>query len=259
MQRTNIVYVCSPDWSDQLLVSIYSLLRSGTTFDKIIVYCIGSAPQSWAFEDPRIEIHEQEFRPEAAILVEGRFYVNKVYLCRSESERTIFLDADTIVNKPIDLIWSRSDADVMARVAIRALEPTWSTPFWNDVQRRVGGPGGYPYFNCGCVVFQNGAHRNLEKAWMELICSLRRGNPVFPGSLHGDGTRCTEQLALSLAIGVHRLSCSLMSPTDHSYLWCGEEYDKSIVFHTSGQRFMGFIGTIGLSVDMASDALLKKA
>ncbi len=257
MQSTDIVYVCSPDWSDQLIVSMYSLLKSGTTFDRIIVYCIGRRPQSWVFKDPRVEIRERESRPEAAILVEGRFYVNKVYLCESESERTVFLDADTVVRKPIDLIWSRSNADVAARLAARVFEPTWSKSVWNDVQKRVGCKEGYPYFNCGCVVFQNGAHRKLEKTWPDLICSLGRGVPVFASAVHEKGTRVTEQLALSLAMGVHNLSYSLMSPNDHTYLWCGEDYRNSIVLHTSGGRFLGFIGSMGLSVDMASKAVLK--
>ena len=257
MQSTNIVYVCSPDWSDQLLVSMYSLLKSGTTFDKVIVYCIGSVPRSWIFEDSRVEIRERESRPEAEILVEGKFYVNKAYLCLSESDRTVFLDADTIVRKPIDSIWRRSDADVIARLTARVFEPTWSASLWNDVQKKVGGREGYPYFNSGCLVFQNGAHRKLEKTWPDLISSLGRGIPVFANALHEK--RCAEQLALSLAMGVHNLSYSLMSPTDHSYLWCGEDFENSIVLHTSGPRFLEFIGTVGLSVDLASNAILKPA
>jgi hypothetical protein len=257
MQSTNIVYVCSPDWSDQLIVSLYSLLRSGTTFDKVIVFCVGTPPRNWVFRDPRVEIREKASRPEAAILVEGSFYVNKAYVCESESERTVFLDADTVVRRPIDLIWSRSNADVIARLTARVFEPTWSKSLWDDVQTKVGGTPGYPYFNSGCVVFQNGAHRKLEKTWPDLISSLGRGMPVFANALHEKGTRLTEQLALSLAMGVHNLPYSLMSPDDHTYLWCGEDYRNSIVLHTSGPRFLGFIGSMGLSVDMASKALLQ--
>lgn len=257
MQRTNIVYVCSPDWSDQLIVSMYSLIRSGTTFDRIVVYCVGAAPRSWAFRDPRVEIRERPSRPEAAILVDGAFYVNKAYLCESEAERTVFLDADTVILRPIDPIWQRSDADVIARLTARVFEPTWSAALWNDVQRKVGGREGYPYFNSGCVVFQNGAHRKLEKTWPDLISSMGRGVPVYSNALHEKGTRLTEQLALSLAMGVHNLSYSLMSPSEHTYLWCGEDYRNSVVLHTSGPRFLGFIGTMGLSVDLASNALLK--
>lgn len=258
MPSTNIVYVCSPDWSDQLIVSMYSLLKSGTTFDKVIVYCIGSPPPNWAFADPRVEVRERESLPEAEILVEGKFYVNKAYLCLSEADRTVFLDADTIVRRPIDSIWHRSNADVIARLTARVFEPTWSASLWNDVQRKVGGTEGYPYFNSGCLVFQNGAHRKLEKTWPDLISSLGRGIPVFANALHEKGTRLTEQLALSLAMGVHNLSYSLMSPNDHTYLWCGEDYANSIVLHTSGPRFLGFIRSMGLSVDMASGAVLKR-
>lgn len=256
MPSTSIVYVCSPDWSDQLLVSMYSLFKSGTTFDKVIVYCIGSPPRSWVFADPRVEIRAREPLPEAEILVEGKFYVNKAYLCRSESDRTVFLDADTIIRRPIDSIWQRSDADITARLASRVFEPTWSASLWDDVQKKLGGTAGYPYFNCGCLVFQNGAHRKLEKTWPDLISSLGRGIPVFSSALHE--RRCTEQLALSLAMGVHNLSYSLMAPSDHTYLWAGEDYRNSIVLHTSGPRFLGFIASMGLSVDMASRAVLKR-
>lgn len=257
MEGTNIVYVCSPDWSDQLIVSMYSLLRSGTTFDRIIVYCVGTPPRNWVFADPRVEVREKASLPEAALLVEGKFYVNKAYLCFSEAERTVFLDADTVVLRPIDAIWRRSQADVTARLTARVFEPTWSAALWNDVQRKVGGTEGYPYFNSGCLVFQNGAHRKLERTWPDLISSLGRGIPVFANALHETGTRLTEQLALSLAMGVHNLSYSLMTPNDHTYLWCGEDYRNSIVLHTSGPRFLGFINSIGLSVDMASRAVLK--
>jgi hypothetical protein len=256
MPSTNIVYVCSPDWSDQLIVSLYTLLKSGTTFERVIVFCVGKPPSGLAFADPRIEVRAKEPLPEAAALVDGKFYVNKAYLCQSEAERTVFLDADTLVLRPIDSIWRRSRADVIGRPTSRVFEPTWSRSLWNDVQRSVGGSDDYPYFNAGCMVFQNGAHRKLAKTWPDLISSLGRGIPVYAGALHE--SRNAEQLALSLAIGVHRLSYSLMTPDDHTYLWCGEDYRNSTVLHTSGGRFLGFANSVGLSVDAASRAILKR-
>ena len=213
MQSTNIVYVCSPDWSDQLIVSMYSLFKSGTTFDKVIVYCIGSPPPSWVFADPRVEIRERESRPEAEIL-RGRKVLRQQGLSLPQRIRPHGVSGRRYHRSQAHRFDLAAEAMRMSSPdsPSRVFEPTWSASLWDDVQKKVGGTAGYPYFNSGCLVFQNGAHRKLEKTWPDLISSLGRGIPVFANALHEKGTRLTEQLALSLAMGVHNLSYSLMSP-----------------------------------------------
>jgi hypothetical protein len=253
---TEIVYVCSPSWQSQLFISLDSLLRSGSRFDRVAIYCVGSRPDAWQFRDPRIAVIEVPPRAEEQLLEEGRFFVNKTYLCGSTADRVVYLDADTIVQQPIDSIWAQCSADVLARPTTRSLEPTWNRALWTDVLRSIGASEQQPYLNGGFVIFQNGVHRPLSATWLELIRALCERRSLLE-QLHGPGTRMAEQLALSLSLGAARRSHQEMSEREHGFGWLRESWESAVVLHTGGILFDHFAGRLGLSADAARQRLIS--
>src|SRR3990172_4209288 len=110
-KATEVVYVCPPDWRHYLFTSLRSLLASGTSFDRVVIYCVGRLPRNWRFEDPRILVEE------VPPLIDGYFLSNKTYLCQRPVDRVIYLDADTMIRKPIDTLYLNVASDFVGRTA----------------------------------------------------------------------------------------------------------------------------------------------
>ena len=221
-RTTEVVYVCSPDWQHYLFTSLRSLLASGTSFDRIVIYCIGKRPHHWNFEDTRIEVKEVE------PLIDGYFLVNKVYMCDSRSDRVIFLDADTMVLKSLDSLYRNVDSDFIGRVAGQCENKNWDQEKWVKALGLVNADE-TPYFNSGLIIFQNGAQRRISSLWLDFTRKNLAGELMDLKS-----PRFAEQVSLSLAIGAARLSCHLLDRTEHAYGWRNEPYSDAVVFHTSG-------------------------
>ena len=253
---TEVVYVCSPSWQSKLFISLDSLLRSGTQFDRVAIYCVGARPASWNFRDSRIAVIEVSPRAEEQLFNEGRFFVNKTYLCRSSAARVVYLDADTVVQQPIDNIWRDCTADAIGRPTLRSLEPTWNQGLWAETLRGVGGSERQPYLNGGFVIFQNGVHQRLESTWLSLIRMLCE-RPALLQQLHGPGTRLAEQLALSLSLGLVARSCQLMSERQHGFGWLSEPWESAVVLHTGGILFDHFAEKLGLTAEAARQRLIS--
>ena len=222
---TEVVYVCSSDWQHVLFTSMRSLLASGTSFDRLTILCVGRRPRHWIFADPRIVVEEVES------LDSHYFMINKIYLARRKAERLIFLDADTMVMKPLDEVWARVESDFCARVASSYGASGWNQGEWLEALERVSAPE-VPYFNCGFVVFQNGAHRKLDGVWLKLTREIMAGKMMQ--SIH---SKFAEQVALSLAIGSAGLSCHHLRENEHRYGWLNEPCEDAMVYHTSNFYF----------------------
>jgi len=254
---TQVVYVCSPSYEHCLFRSLQSLLKSGSSFDGVTIYCVGERPSHWFFVDSRIEIKEVPERRESSCLKEGRFLANKTYLCADMAQRIIYLDADTLISKPIDTVWRDQDCDVIARTASYYHNAAWDHGLWSETLRRVGGNERQPYFNSGFLVFQNASHRRLLAIWPEMIERLATGELTAPSSLHPGGTKFAEQLALSLSMSAKDFSFHEMTIREHSFWWTGDCYDESIVFHTGGGNFLKAVATVAPSLDEGAPPLLR--
>lgn len=210
---TEIVYVINYAWKKYLTFSINTLLVSGTEFDNIRIFCVGNSPKKMEFKDKRIIIEKVPYFGPG-----NCFLGNKTYVCNSPAKRVIFLDADTLVFNPLHQIWEHKNDDIIARCASRCNNETWDQRYWNEVLGRVGANPSTPYFNSGFVVFQNNAHKRIENVWKEfMLCGKNKG--IYdPERIHGKN-RFAEQISLSLAVGVLRLSYSFMSKAEHAYSW----------------------------------------
>jgi hypothetical protein len=242
VQSTEVVYVCSPDREYQLMVSLGTLMRSGSSFDRVVIFCVGRRPPNWQFPDSRIIVEE------VSTLFNDYFYANKIHLCSRSASRVIFLDTDTLILRPLDLLWQERDADFLARVGSAYNGTTWARDVWEATSRGVGASD-VPMFNTGVMVFQNGSHRRIENAWSQYIARYRAGDIAYP---YND-SRLPEQWALALAVGSMKLSYYLLNPMDHGFAW-NDEFDSElpIVFHTGNDLFFEYVFKVGIDATNAA-------
>jgi Methyltransferase domain len=246
VQSTEVVYVCSPDRAHQLFVSLGTLMRSGSSFDRIVIFCVGRRPPNWQFADSRIIVEE------VPTLFNDYFYANKVYLCSRSASRVVFLDTDTLILRPLDLLWEGRDADFLARVGTAYNGPDWAQEVWEATLHRVGASE-VPMFNAGVLVFQNGSHRCIENAWSNYIAQYLAGEISSP---YND-SRMPEQWGLALAVGSKKLSYSLLNCLDHGYAWSDElDFEFPVVFHTGNDLFFDYVFKVGIdATNVASFSL----
>ena len=231
MNKTEIIYVVSPDWYRQFFVSLHSLLESKSSFDTIRIFCIGKKPKEWVFLDPRIVVDEVERLDE-----NNYFLINKTYITKSQADRVIFLDADTLVLKPLDQVWKGINADFIGRVESVCSKPQWNQQSWLALLQKLNAVE-TPYFNSGFVIFQNGSHRNLFQSWYTLTKQGQNKELFDSAKIHNNNPRMAEQIALSLAIGCARLSWHKIGNKEHAYGWRLEPYTDSIVLHTGNWKY----------------------
>jgi hypothetical protein len=228
--------VCSPDREDQLFPSLGTLLSSGTSFDRVAIFSVGPRPAHWRFSDPRIVVKE------VAPVMKGYFLPNKIYLCRRMAPRVVFLDTDTFILRPLDILWQGKDTDFLGRPDALYTLPAWSHKVWNETLQRVGAANNVPMFNTGVMIFQNHSQRRIETAWSSFMSSYLKGE--MPIAFSGD-IRLAEQLGLALAVGTNNLRFSLLERTDHAFGWRDESYSDAVVFHTANQPFVEFVNVLG--------------
>ena len=223
---TDIIYVCTPDREDPLFASIHSLLRSQTKFDHLIIYCIGSRPQRWNFTDRRIEVVEAE------PVIDGYFFSNKSYLCGRDASRVLYLDADTLVLKPLHQIWESSSADFLGRPTTGYTLPHWNQPGWQHALEKVGAEQVIPYFNAGFFILQNQGHQRICKYWLDFMEQDRQQKQV-----RGQNDFFSEQRALTLSVAAANLSVQSLTEKEHAYGWEQDSYEDTFLFHTGGMRW----------------------
>src|SRR5579859_5278176 len=197
-EPTEVVYVCSPDREEQLNVSLATLLGSGRSFDRVVIFCVGQVPPHWQFSDSRVVVKQ------VPPLFSGYFQGNKIYLCTRMASRVVFLDTDTVILRPLDLLWKERDADLLARVGVAYECPRWDSRVWQETFRRVGASH-VPMFNAGVLVFQNHAHRRIYADWLRSVRDYLAGELLPPLRTHAtltDKNPLTEQWGLALAVGM---------------------------------------------------------
>ncbi len=217
---TVIVYICDGRYGPLLFTSMRSLLASGSHFDSIIIFCIGKKPDYWDVIDPRITIREVD------PLMDNYFMINKCYAFTVEADRLIYLDVDTIILKPIDIIYQDSQADFLGRIASHYCTDGKQRD-WLDILEKYEARN-VPYFNAGFYIFQNNSHRELFNIYKTLTYELFEGNVAE--NFHEKGM--AEQMALSIALGKSSLSYQCMTQDQHCFRWAGDSYEDCIVYHT---------------------------
>jgi hypothetical protein len=235
---TEVVYVCSPDREAQLVVSLGTLLRSGRGFDRIVVFGVGIQPSQWRFDDSRIIVKS------VPPLFGKYFYGNKLHLCSRRAARVVFLDTDTMVQRPLHLLWDGRQEDFLARVGTAYEGSLWNKDVWNRTADAVGAPL-VPMFNAGVLVFQNGAHRKIQQDWSAYIQKYLDGDLTPPY----DDPRMPEQWGLALAIGHQNIQYSKLSRAEHAFGWVGEDYEATVVFHTGTEKYERYRHEMGFDAE----------
>ena len=194
--KTEIVYVCSPNFWRYLYLSLRTLLTSGTQVDHVKVYVVSDTEPDWPpIHDSRIDI---ELVEDIGARGEWGYYWgnNKIHLCKSDADRVIYLDTDVMVLKPLELTYSGQETDLIARYAVATYMKKYYDPeHWKQVLGKAGGRD-YPFYSPGFMVFQNGAHRRIESAWHHVIERILREELPLPVNKHA------EMYAFSIAAGM---------------------------------------------------------
>jgi SAM-dependent methyltransferase len=226
-EGTEIVYVCSSDYVPMVELSLRSLLASGSEFDRISIYLTGQIPTT--LEDLPDSVTVKAIDP----LLGDYFYGNKLFVCESQYGRAIFLDADTLVLKPLQRLYEGTSADLLARPGSASALPGWDEQSWQSTFRklRLGPP--VPMLNAGVLVFQNGAHARIQPHWADYIEQYRQGNLPHPSN----DLRMFEQWSLSLAVSKSGLEVMTLSENEHAFGWRADCADEAVVFHTGGRLF----------------------
>ena len=230
---TEVIYVASPGWGHMLSTSLHTLIRSGTSFDSVRIFCVGACPSSWTFTDERVQVVE------VPPLDANYFLLNKTYAVQSEADRVIFLDADTLVLRPLDHTWERTNADVIGRIETE-FNRRWKHDTWQDVLGRVGAPSTTPYFNSGFFILQNGSHKRIGRRWEVYGRAGMKGTLFNPLTLGHIDARFAEQVAFSLALGATGLTYDFLSAQDHAYGWAFEPHQEATVYHTGGSGYFNY-------------------
>lgn len=229
----HIIYICSPDRDISLLISLGSLLTSGTEFDKLTIYCIGKLPMSWMFEDKRVRVEE---KPN---LSRSLWMENKTYLSNIEGETVIFIDVDTFIFRPLNIICENLTVDVAGRLTSSSQQMAWDQVIWKGYLNRYGAKRFFPYLNTGFLIFRNCSHKLLDPIWLNITRDLVALKFYPFGKLHK-----ANQVAFSLACGSLNLSYHLLPKNQHAYGWEKERFQESFVFHTGNKRFVSYISEI---------------
>jgi SAM-dependent methyltransferase len=239
---TEVVYMCSPDREEQLRASIGSLLRSGTSFDRVAVFWIGDRPPP-CFGDPRIAVIP------SPPLFGDYFFGNKVYLCTRRAARVVFLDTDTFVLRPLDLLWEGERADFLARVGTSYGEAGWDRAAW-DLALAAAGGAETPMYNCGLLVFQNQAHRRIREDWEKQIWRYLRAELPRPWP----DERMPEQWALAFALAAGTVSQAALGPGQHAFGWAGDPWSRAVVLHTGIGDYARYRDELGPDAAPLADA-----
>jgi hypothetical protein len=219
---TEVAYVLSAGYLAELQMSLGSLLATGSDFDRVSIYRVGGGDNPWRFEDARVVVKDVPTR------FGEYFHGNKLYVCDCpEAGRVIFLDADTLVLKPLDHLFAgRNDVDFMARVATKYYYGDWDQAVWRETCTRAGA-GLVPMFNAGVLVFQNGMHRRVENDWASFMKAYLLEQWPAPC---GDA-RMKEQWGLALAIGASRCNYLELDAREHAYRWNEDPPEEAVVYH----------------------------
>jgi hypothetical protein len=227
LDGTEIVYVCTPNYLPILATSLQSLIASGSTFDRVSVYLTGKGSYQNLKVDDRIAIIE------SSPFMSGYPYADKLYLCRSRYRRVIFLDADTVILRPLETIYRGKNSDLLARFGSAQYLSAWNQEIWEANFRQLGLSDVVPMINTGLLIFQNGVHTKLMPYYADYIRPYLNDLLLPPQK----GLSLVEQYALSLTVSKLGLKLSPLGSRSHTFGWQGESAARAVVFHTGGKYF----------------------
>lgn len=251
---TEVAYVCTEDFWPLLSLSMQSLFRSGTSFDRVVVYVVGETMPAWKFRDPRVSVRLVPDISDSGWGKDGLYWgTNKTHFCESDADRVIYLDVDTLVLKPIDRLYVGDDSDLLARHAVRVYTHGWDPDWWTEALSSVG-VSGFPLYSPGFMVMQNSSHQRICQDWRGCIRRILDGDvPPLVADKHA------ELYAFSLACGVQGLACCDLNPSAHRYAMIGEGFDDAVVYHLGTPGFYRHYYNVrsALGIERISDSRVR--
>lgn len=163
---------------------------------------------------------------------------NKVYLGMSNADTVVFLDIDTIIQKPLNLLWEgREEFDFLARQAGVIYKERWKQDIWEKNCNDFCADISSVFWNSGVMVFQHGSHKKIINDWTIAIKKYTSGEYEKPL----EAETMAEQLGLSLSVGKSKLSICSLEYLEHFIMWQNQSLDEifsAIVVHIGGENNM---------------------
>jgi hypothetical protein len=246
--KTTVCYVISPGWELYVYVSLHSLVESGSTVDSVKILSVGGHVKFLKSIKLPVDV---EVVPE---LCDDYFLLHKTLVTSVDTSRLVFLDADTVALNPIDELWTKCEADFIARPATVYESKDFDQDAWKDLlsvyNARLG-----PYFNSGFFIFQNRTHQVIGESWRFICEGLLTKDPDPVASIHGPGRQFTEQMSLSIGVLQSGIKYTEMPPRAHMFGWSSspsspEAYRGATVYHTGSRAFMKYVAQIERNGDL---------
>ena len=220
---TELAYVATADRLEQVQASINSVLLHPPYPDQIVIYT------------DQLEIHPIQNRGTIPIriqpiekLIPAIPHGNKICICNSDADITIYLDNDTIVNQSLKSLVSISNHDWEFRARIGTIFENGTIP--QDKWRNFFETRGLipkPMWNSGVLCLKSPFKNSLGESWKKWFLEL---------STTDFSDVCDrfflDQISLSMAVSETGGKVLNLEMTDHSYEWMAENPYNSSVHHT---------------------------
>jgi hypothetical protein len=181
------------------------------------------------------------------------FYANKTYVQNVNSERTIYLDTDTIVLGKIDKIYKNKNSKVFAKKVHNYGEKSFSKEEWYKLLDKYSARKG-PYFNSGFVIYEDGANESIGKVWKKVYKEIKKNYCDTTKKVASKSK--LEQLSLSITLMKEGVRVEEMGEESHIYGWVkrpDEVGDGAIVYHTGsrGDRHLKYASAVARGRDLS--------
>ncbi len=248
----NVLYALTPDrgYCEQLRLSVASLrLHSPTIPVQAVLF--GASSRTFRKELADLDVAVTE-RP--AVEDRWRYFVKWLALSETAGRRLLFLDADTFISQPIELLFRKyGDAHFNAREEWgnarkgRNFSPTecdWRT--FDRIADAAGSTRKLPIYNTGVMLFNHGFHTEVA-AHLEWFDEIRasidgpRATHPYPHS----NPHILEEVVSTLVLGRFRsLRARPMSMRDAPFfheIRGGVAKRAGIVCHVFSGRYDNFL------------------
>jgi hypothetical protein len=163
------------------------------------------------------------------------FFMNKTYIEKTNSERVIYMDSDTVVLNKLDKIYKNKKDSFIAKKVHNYDKKSFNKKDWYKILRKNKAKKG-PYFNAGFFITQNRSHGKICSTWKDVYAKEKKDFGKNMKKVASRGR--VEQVSLSISVLKKDVEISEMRENQHVYGWRKrpEEVDKDAIVYHTGSR-----------------------
>ena len=247
-----VFYALTPDrgYCEQLLLSAASLrLHSPNIPVQAILF--GASSRTFRKELADLGIAVTERPP---VEDRWRYFLKWIALTEMTDRRLLFLDADTFISQPIELLFRKyGDAHLYAREewGNARTGPNYSPtecdwPAFDRIAEAAGSTGKLPIYNTGVMLFNHGFHTEVAAhlEWFEEIRALIDGPSAAHPYPHSNRHILGEVVSTLVLGRFASLRTRAMSALDAPFFWeiKGQTAERGgVICHVFSARYKDFL------------------